>query len=208
MASLVAALAALCLLLPGATGVAGPLQLGTKEVVAYYASWEDWNPGQNALGGIPTSVTTVVTAFSKPDQKGTRVLLAIGGATHSIAFAADMGFTGVDIDFEPAFSSVSCSNPNSVPQCNTDAQFTSVISSLRAAIPPRQLAHRPVIQSAGGGGQKNGPCKPLKLQRRQPVQPHRGHSGLHRPAGQHGLQWQDCDGRGSAARVLRPHAVH
>ncbi len=33
-------------------------QLGTKELVGYYASWEDWNPYQNALGSLPPYVTT------------------------------------------------------------------------------------------------------------------------------------------------------
>ena len=37
--------------------------------------------------------------------------------------------------------SVSCSISNSVPSCNTDTQFTSVIDSLRAAVP------RPLILS-------------------------------------------------------------
>ena len=33
-------------------------QLGTKETVGYFASWEDWNPGDNALGNLPPYVTT------------------------------------------------------------------------------------------------------------------------------------------------------
>ena len=33
-------------------------QLGTKETVGYFASWEDWNPGDNALGNLPSYVTT------------------------------------------------------------------------------------------------------------------------------------------------------
>ena len=33
-------------------------QLGTKEAVGYFASWEDWNPGDNALGNLPPYVTT------------------------------------------------------------------------------------------------------------------------------------------------------
>lgn len=34
------------------------MQLGTKEAVGYFASWEDWNPGDNALGNLPSYVTT------------------------------------------------------------------------------------------------------------------------------------------------------
>jgi chitinase len=37
--------------------------------------------------------------------------------------------------------SVSCSNPGSIPTCNTDALFQSVITTLRAAVP------RPMVLS-------------------------------------------------------------
>ena len=44
-------------------------QLGTKELVGYYASWEDWNPGQNALGNLPNYVTTGAPASSLHMQR-------------------------------------------------------------------------------------------------------------------------------------------
>ncbi len=38
-------------------------QLGTKEAVGYFASWEDWNPWDNALGNLPSYVTTGAPAW-------------------------------------------------------------------------------------------------------------------------------------------------
>jgi chitinase len=95
--------------------------------------------------GVPYDGPTLKAAVTALHQKnpGTRVMLSVGGATFPnfgsfnppaiAAFVKDFGLDGVDIDYEPA--NPSCSAPGGTVSCPSDAEYVSVVKSMRAALP-------------------------------------------------------------------------
>ena len=109
----------------------------------------NYAPGSLSLGGtgigVPYDGPTLKAAVTALHQKnpGTRVMLSVGGATFPnfssfntgaiAAFVKDFGLDGVDIDYEPA--NPSCSAPGGTVSCPSDAEYVSVVKSMRAALP-------------------------------------------------------------------------
>jgi chitinase len=105
--------------------------------------------GSLSLGGtgigLPYDGPTFKAAVAALHQKnpGTRVMLSVGGATFPnfggfnpttvAAFVKDFGLDGVDIDYEPA--SPSCTASGGVVSCPSDAEYVSVVKSMRAKLP-------------------------------------------------------------------------
>ncbi|MEP7123395.1 MAG: carbohydrate-binding protein [Byssovorax sp.] len=105
--------------------------------------------GSLSLGGtgvgVPYDGPTLKVAIAALHQKnpGTRVMLSVGGATFPsfssfnaggiAAFVKDFGLDGVDIDYEPA--NPACTNGGGTVSCPSDAEYVSVVKSMRAALP-------------------------------------------------------------------------
>ena len=105
--------------------------------------------GSLSLGGtgigVPYDGPTLKAAVAALHQKnpGTRVMLSVGGATFPnfggfnpakvAAFVKDFGLDGVDIDYEP--SNPSCTASSGKVSCPSDAEYVSVVKSMRAALP-------------------------------------------------------------------------
>ncbi len=95
--------------------------------------------------GVPYDGPTLKDAVTALHQKnpGTRVMLSVGGATFPnfgafnagtiASFVKDFGLDGVDIDYEPA--NPSCTAPGGTVTCPSDAEYVSVVKSMRAALP-------------------------------------------------------------------------
>ena len=95
--------------------------------------------------GLPYDGPTLKAAVAALHQKnpGTRVMLSVGGATFPnfasfntgaiAAFVKDFGLDGVDIDYEPA--NPSCTVVGGTVSCPSDAEYVSVVKSMRAALP-------------------------------------------------------------------------
>ncbi len=108
-----------------------------------------YSPGSLSLSGtgvdVPYDGPTLKVAIAALHKKnpGTRVMLSVGGATFpsfgtfnagAIAeFVKDFGLDGVDIDYEP--SSPSCSISGGHVSCPSDAEYVSVVKTMRAALP-------------------------------------------------------------------------
>ena len=105
--------------------------------------------GSLSLGGtgvgVPYDGPTLKAAVAALHQNnpGTRVMISVGGATFPnfggfkadtvAAFVKDFGLDGVDIDYEP--SNANCSNAGGAVSCPSDAEYVSVVKSMRAALP-------------------------------------------------------------------------
>nr|QOL01084.1 putative extracellular protein CSOL_014 [Pseudococcomyxa simplex] len=126
----------------------------TTVIMAFCQPDMTFTPGSFAGTGfqyLDENYNTVKQQIANLKQKGTRVLVAVGGANYAkwsalntgslASFVKEMGFNGVDIDYEPAFDSVVCTTSSGVPSCTSDAEFTNVILSIRNALP------RPIIVS-------------------------------------------------------------
>jgi chitinase len=112
---------------PNMTYVAGSLSLGGTGI------------------GVPYDGPTLKAAVAALHQKnpGTRVMLSVGGATFPsfgsfnpgavAAFVKDFGLDGVDVDYEP--ESPSCTSVGGQVTCPSDAEYVSVVKSMRAALP-------------------------------------------------------------------------
>ena len=80
----------------------------------------------------------------KTTNPGTRVLLAVGGATYTnfarlnmqcvVDLVADLGLDGADIDYEPASPACQRLGGGGV-RCATDAESVDVVAKFRAAMP-------------------------------------------------------------------------
>jgi chitinase len=108
-----------------------------------------YSAGSLSLGGtgigVPYDGPTLKAAVTALHQKnpGTRVMLSVGGATFPnfgsfntgaiAAFVKDFGLDGVDIDYEP--SNPNCSSSGGQVSCPSDAEYVSVVKSMRAALP-------------------------------------------------------------------------
>jgi chitinase len=89
----------------------------------------------------PTLKVAVATLHAR--NPGTRVMLSVGGATFPsfgsfnagaiTAFVKDFGLDGVDIDYEP--SNPSCTVAAGHVSCPSDAEYVSVVKTMRAALP-------------------------------------------------------------------------
>ena len=106
-------------------------------------------PGSLSLSGtgigLPYDGPTLKVAIAALHQKnpGTRVMLSVGGATFPsfgdfkagviASFVKDFGLDGVDIDYEP--SNPSCAIAGGHVSCPSDAEYVSVVKSMRAALP-------------------------------------------------------------------------
>jgi chitinase len=112
---------------PGMNYVAGSMSLGGTGI------------------GVPYDGPTLKDAITALHQKnpGTKVMLSVGGATFPnfaafnapviASFVKDFGLDGVDIDYEPA--NPSCTAPGGTVTCPSDAEYVSVVKSMRAALP-------------------------------------------------------------------------
>ena len=106
--------------------------------------------GNNSLAGTGLdfsadgAVVKEAIAYLKSNNPGTKVLVAVGGATYH-NFAAlntkaiadvveDFGFDGVDIDYEP-FNNGQCSSTNGQVTCTTDAEYLRIVNEIRQAVP-------------------------------------------------------------------------
>jgi chitinase len=105
--------------------------------------------GSMSLGGtgvgVPYDGPTLKAAVAALHQNhpGTRVMISVGGATFPsfggfkadtvASFVKDFGLDGVDIDYEP--SNANCSNAGGAVSCPSDAEYVSVVKSMRAALP-------------------------------------------------------------------------
>lgn len=106
--------------------------------------------GNNKLAGTGLdfsadgAVVKDAIAYLKSKNPGTKVLVAVGGATYQ-NFAAlntkaiadvvkDFGFDGVDIDYEP-FNNGQCSSSNGQVTCTTDAEYRRIVNEIRQAVP-------------------------------------------------------------------------
>lgn len=106
--------------------------------------------GNNKLAGTGLdfsadgAVVKDAIAYLKSKNPGTKVLVAVGGATYQ-NFAAlntkaiadvvkDFGFDGVDIDYEP-FNNGQCSSSNGQVTCTTDAEYRRIVNEIRQALP-------------------------------------------------------------------------
>ena len=105
--------------------------------------------GSLSLGGTgvgtPYDGPTLKAAVAALHQKnpGTKVMLSVGGATFPsfasfntgaiASFVEDFGLDGVDIDYEPA--DPGCTAPGGTVSCPSDAEYVSVVKSMRAALP-------------------------------------------------------------------------
>jgi chitinase len=127
-----------------------------------------------AQGSVSLSGTGVSVPYDGPTLKAaiaalhgnspsTKVLVSVGGATYTAwsafsapavaAFVADFGLDGVDIDYEP--SNPNCSNATGAVICpSSDAEYVSVVSSMRSAMPrPKWLSIAAWSVGAYGEGQ-------------------------------------------------------
>jgi len=85
-------------------------------------------------------------ATLKQNKPGTRVMLAVGGATYTNFkgmnvqcikdLVTDFGFDGVDLDYEPAAACTK--SAGQAPICPTDAESVDVTTKLRNAFPKGQ----------------------------------------------------------------------
>lgn len=106
--------------------------------------------GNNKLAGTGLdfsadgAVVKDAIAYLKSQNPGTKVLVAVGGATYQ-NFAAlntkaiadvvkDFGFDGVDIDYEP-FNNGQCSSSNGQVTCTTDTEYRRIVNEIRQALP-------------------------------------------------------------------------
>jgi chitinase len=79
----------------------------------------------------------------------TQVMISVGGATYFnwtafdpvaiAAFAGDMGFDGVDLDYEPGDASVHCTQSVGKVTCLSDKPFVDLVTRMRAALPRPKL---------------------------------------------------------------------
>lgn len=90
------------------------------------------------------SVVKGAIALLKSKNPGTKVLVAVGGATyHNFAglntkaiadVVRDFGFDGVDIDYEPS-DTAQCSSSNGKVSCTSDAEYRRIVNEIRQALP-------------------------------------------------------------------------
>lgn len=86
-------------------------------------------------------------ALLKERNPGTKVLVAVGGATYTnfkemntaaiAAFVKDFGLDGVDLDYEP--SNPNCQASGGKVSCSTDDEYISAVRALKSALPPSSL---------------------------------------------------------------------
>jgi chitinase len=79
----------------------------------------------------------------------TQVMISVGGATYFnwtafgpdavAAFVTDMGFDGVDLDYEPGDASVHCTQSMSKVNCLSDKTFIDLVTRMRTALPRPKL---------------------------------------------------------------------
>jgi chitinase len=113
---------------------------------------------------VPYDGPTLKDAIAALHQKnpGTRVMVAVGGATlynwgnfqpEKIAqLVSDFGFDGVDLDYEPAVPN--CMVGGGKVACPSDAEFISVVTRMRAAMPrPKWISIAAWSVGAYGEGQ-------------------------------------------------------
>jgi chitinase len=104
------------------------------------------------------SVVKDAIALLKARNPGTKVLVAVGGATYNnwgainvnaiASFVSAFGLDGVDIDYEKMPEAGSCP-----AACSTDAELTNVITKMRAALPrPAVITAAPFSVGAYGQG--------------------------------------------------------
>ena len=107
------------------------------------------------------SVIKGAIALLKQRNPGTKVLVAVGGATYTnfknmngaaiAKFVADFGLDGVDLDYEP--TNANCVVRSGAVSCATDAEFISSVNTLRTALPrPLILSTAPFSVGAYGEG--------------------------------------------------------
>ena len=90
----------------------------------------------NSSFHAPRSKPRPVRRASKAGYRdGRRLCPNFGGfkADTVASFVKDFGLDGVDIDYEPA--SANCSNAGGAVSCPSDAEYVSVVESMRAALP-------------------------------------------------------------------------
>lgn len=107
------------------------------------------------------SVVKGAIALLKSRNPGTKVLVAVGGATYTNfksvngaaigKFVSDFGLDGVDLDYEP--TNANCVVRNGLVSCDTDAEYIAAVNSLRTALPrPLVLSTAPWSIGAYGEG--------------------------------------------------------
>lgn len=111
---------------------------------ASYSGGITWE-GTGLLFSSPPAVIKQAIALLKERNPGTKVLLSVGGATYfnwdqfnaasAALFVQEFGLDGVDLDFEPRNANCQLT-PNGTISCATDSLFISIVSQMKAALPP------------------------------------------------------------------------
>ena len=123
---------------PDATYSAGSFKLaGTGVEPAYWA-----------VTGSGQILRDAITELHRKNPD-TKVMISVGGATYFnwtsfdaaaiAAFVGDMGFDGVDLDYEPGDASVHCTQSMGKVSCLSDKIFVDLVSRMRAALPRPKL---------------------------------------------------------------------
>jgi chitinase len=123
---------------PDASYSAGSFQLaGTGVEPAYWA-----------VTGAGQILRDAITELHRKNPD-TKVMISVGGATYFnwatfnpgaiAAFVNDMGFDGVDLDYEPGDASVHCTQTMGKVSCLSDKTFVDLITRMRASLPRPKL---------------------------------------------------------------------
>ena len=128
---------------------------------ATYAGGLTW-AGTGLQFSSDPSVIKGAIALLKSRNPGTKVLVAVGGATYTsfnslngaaiAKFVADFGLDGVDLDYEP--TNANCVVKSGAISCATDAEYIASVNTLRAAL-PRPLILSTAPWSTGAYGEPN-----------------------------------------------------
>lgn len=127
---------------------------------ATYSGGMTWAGTGLQFSSDPAVVRDAI-ALLKSRNPGTKVLVAVGGATYTnfksvngaaiAKFVADFGLDGVDLDYEP--TNANCVVSNGLVSCATDSEYIAAVNTLRAALPrPLILSTAPWSTGAYGEG--------------------------------------------------------
>jgi chitinase len=123
---------------PDASYTAGSFKLaGTGVEPAYWA-----------VTGSGQILRDAITELHRKNPE-TRVMISVGGATYFnwtgfnpeaiAAFVNDMGFDGIDLDYEPGDGAVNCTQSMGKVSCLSDKTFVDLVTRMRAALPRPKL---------------------------------------------------------------------
>ena len=105
-------------------------------------------PAYWAVAGSGQILRDAITELHRKNPD-TKVMISVGGATYFnwtgfnpdaiAAFVGDMGFDGVDLDYEPGDASVHCTQSMGKVTCLSDKTFVDLVNRMRTALPRPKL---------------------------------------------------------------------